>query len=50
MENHPTDILANYKVKAIETMWYWQRNLRKTGQKDIPETEPCTYVDWKGQK
>lgn len=37
MENHPTDTLANYKVKAIETVWYWQRNLRKTSQKDIPE-------------
>lgn len=37
MENHPTDILANYQVKAMETVWYWQRNLRKTSQKDIPE-------------
>lgn len=33
MENHPTDILANYKVKAIETMCYWQRGLRKKKRK-----------------
>lgn len=50
MENHPTDILANQKVKAIETTWYWQRILRKTGQKDISGTEPCAYVDWTCQK
>jgi hypothetical protein len=47
MENHPTDFLASYKVKAIETMWCWFGDWRGGGEGTgkeggSPETEPCT--------